>query len=41
MLLGKVDLVRKAGEDGVEIVDFKFSASTFGETEQVALQLGM
>jgi DNA helicase-2/ATP-dependent DNA helicase PcrA len=41
VLLGKVDLVRKAGEEGVEIVDFKTSASISGEMEQVAMQLGV
>jgi DNA helicase-2/ATP-dependent DNA helicase PcrA len=41
VLLGKVDLIRAAGKDEVEIVDFKTSASTFAEMDQVALQLGM
>jgi DNA helicase-2/ATP-dependent DNA helicase PcrA len=41
VLLGKVDLIRKSGEDGVTIVDFKTSSSVTGEMEQVALQLGI
>jgi DNA helicase-2/ATP-dependent DNA helicase PcrA len=41
VLLGKVDLIRKTGEGSVEIVDFKTSASSEGEMEQVALQLGL
>ncbi|MEJ2710478.1 MAG: ATP-dependent DNA helicase [Anaerolineales bacterium] len=41
VLLGKVDLMRSVGADGLEIVDFKTSASFAGENEQVALQLGL
>jgi ATP-dependent DNA helicase UvrD/PcrA len=41
VLLGKVDLIRKMEKDGMEIVDFKTSASTSTEMEQVALQLGI
>jgi DNA helicase-2/ATP-dependent DNA helicase PcrA len=40
VLLGKIDLIRQIPE-GVEIVDFKTSASASGEMEQVALQLGI
>lgn len=39
VLQGKVDLIREAEEDRVEVVDFKTSVSSAGEMEQVALQL--
>ena len=41
VLLGKVDLARKQGRTGIELVDFKTSASANAEMEQVALQLGL
>jgi DNA helicase-2/ATP-dependent DNA helicase PcrA len=41
VLLGKVDLIRKASEAGVEIVDFKTSSAISGEMDRVSMQLGL
>ncbi len=41
VLLGKVDLIRRSPDKGIELVDFKTSASTTAEMEQIALQLGL
>jgi DNA helicase-2/ATP-dependent DNA helicase PcrA len=41
VFLGKVDLVRRCNHSGIELVDFKTSASANAEMEQVELQLGL
>ncbi len=41
VLSGKIDLLRRAGDGGVEVVDFKTSATVPPETERIDLQLDL